>query len=177
MSYRPSNILIIDPTHKENFWHPSLPKLELEQIKSQLICNECGTSVSTLDELQLHLERKTAWSNKSLVGCRISCLVDHKEWHEGYVTQFHKSGKHFVEFRMVNEKRWLLMKKITFYIVQRPTIVQAPLQSPRDDCSMMSDGSGSESPREAASEASNDESEFKENGFEGQDGLAPIEKV
>ncbi len=46
--------------------------------------------------------------------------MDYKEWHEGFVTQFHKSGKHLVEFRMVNEKRWLQMKKIAFYIVERP---------------------------------------------------------
>ncbi len=71
---------------------------------------------------QLHLKRKTAWSNSSLIGCRISCLVDYKEWHEGLVTDFHKSGKHFVEFRVVNEKRWLLMKKIAFYIVERPAL-------------------------------------------------------
>lgn len=70
--------------------------------------------------LQYHLKKKSAWSNSSLVGCRISCLVDYKEWHEGVVTQFHKSGKHFVEFRAVNEKRWLTMKKIAFYIVERP---------------------------------------------------------
>lgn len=54
------------------------------------------------------------------MGCRINCLVDCKEWHEGWVTQFHKSGKHFVEFRQVNEKRWLLMKKVAFYIMERP---------------------------------------------------------
>lgn len=48
--------------------------------------------------------------------------MDYKEWHEGFVTQFHKSGKHLVEFRMVNEKRWLQMKKIAFYIVERTHI-------------------------------------------------------
>lgn len=69
---------------------------------------------------QLHLQRKTAWSNKSLIGCRISCLVDFKEWHEGQVTQYHRSGKHYVEFRAIGEKRWLNMKKIVFYIVERP---------------------------------------------------------
>ncbi len=68
------------------------------------------------------MKRKTAWTNSSLLGCRISCLVDYREWHEGVVTQFHKSGKHFVEFRLVNEKRWLLMRKIAFYIVQRPPV-------------------------------------------------------
>lgn len=70
---------------------------------------------------QVHLQRKTAWSNTSLIGCRINCLVDLKEWHEGFVLQFHKSGKHYVEFRQVNEKRWLIMKKIAFYILERPT--------------------------------------------------------
>lgn len=69
---------------------------------------------------QVHLQRKTAWSNVSLVGCRINCLVDLKEWHEGFVLQYHKSGKHYVEFRQVNEKRWLVMKKIAFYILERP---------------------------------------------------------
>jgi hypothetical protein len=49
-------------------------------------------------------------------------LVDFKEWHEGLVLQFHKSGKHYVEFRQVGEKRWLLMKKIAFYILERPQI-------------------------------------------------------
>lgn len=52
----------------------------------------------------------------------MNCLVDYKEWHEGYVTQYHKSGKHLVEFRLVNEKRWLLMKKVAFYIVERPNV-------------------------------------------------------
>lgn len=99
----------------------------------------------------MHLQRKTAWSNQSLVGCRISCLVDYKEWHEGYVTQLHKSGKHYVEFRMVNEKRWLYMKKISFYIVERPPHKQS-LASPTDS------------------------SEFKEtNSPRESDGLAPIE--
>jgi hypothetical protein len=56
------------------------------------------------------------------VGCRINVLVDFKEWHEGLVLQFHKSGKHYVEFRQVGEKRWLIMKKIAFYILERPQI-------------------------------------------------------
>lgn len=82
---------------------------------------------------QSHLQRKTAWSNASLVGCRINCLVDSKEWHEGYVLQFHKSGKHFVEFRQVNEKRWLVMKKIAFYILERPVPVSKDGHEFKDD--------------------------------------------
>ena len=46
--------------------------------------------------------------------------MDFKEWHEGHVTQYHRSGKHYVEFRAIGEKRWLNMKKIVFYIVERP---------------------------------------------------------
>lgn len=93
-----------------------------EQIKSHFICNECGYATNSLPDLQLHLQRKTAWSNQSLVGCRINCLVDMKEWHEGLVTQYHKSGKHFVEFRLLQERRWLIMKKVTFYIIERPAV-------------------------------------------------------
>lgn len=70
--------------------------------------------------VQLHLQRKTAWSNTSLVGCRINCLVDYREWCEGLVLQFHKSGKHYIEFTQFPEKRWLVMKKIAFYILERP---------------------------------------------------------
>jgi hypothetical protein len=97
---------------------------------------------------QLHLKRKTAWSNTSLIGCRVNCLVDYKEWHEGYVTQYHKSGKHLVEFRIVNEKRWLLMKKVAFYIVERP-----------NNQSLMNGNDG----------------EFKETEQEPQESLAPVE--
>ena len=63
---------------------------------------------------------------------------------------YHKSGKHFVEFRMVNERRWLIMKKIYFYIIERPHYSL-----------LVSDvGGGS--------------SEYKENNFDA-DILAPIE--
>jgi hypothetical protein len=75
---------------------------------------------------QLHLQRKTAWSNQSLLGCRISCLIDSKEWHEGIVTHFHRSGKHNVEFRAIGEKRWLNMAKMAFHILEQP----APDSSP-----------------------------------------------
>lgn len=147
--YGPGCTHIMDPSHKEKFWHPRVLKLNGktrfflsqlpsiifyfvwqsqhhsldEQIKSHFICNECGYATNSLPDLQLHLQRKTAWSNQSLVGCRINCLVDMKEWHEGHVTQFHKSGKHFVEFRLLQERRWLLMKKVTFYIIERPSVV------------------------------------------------------
>ena len=53
----------------------------------EFVCNECGLEFTSLRELQLHMVRKTAWSNQGLVGCRVSCLVDNREWHEGVVTQ------------------------------------------------------------------------------------------
>ena len=84
------------------------------------MCNECGQAFINLPDLQLHLKRKTAWSDMSLVGCRISCLVDSKEWHEGFVRSLSRQGKHCVEFHMGREKRWLNMKRIAFYIAQRP---------------------------------------------------------
>lgn len=58
-----------------------------ETALSGFMCNECGMDFGTVKELQLHMVRKTAWSNQGLIGCRVSCLVDNREWHEGLVTQ------------------------------------------------------------------------------------------
>lgn len=114
---------INDQTHSERFWHPNIHTNE-QLILSHHICNECGAAFLDINELQLHLKRKTAWSNHSLVGCKISCFVDYREWHEGVVKQFHTSGKHYVEFKLVGEKRWLNMRKVIFYIVERPSYVK-----------------------------------------------------
>ena len=108
-----------DPSHNDRFWHPSVPELNGEQIRTHYICYECADSFANLNDLQQHLAAKTAWSNNSLVNCRISCLIDQKEWHEGLVTQYHKSGKHYVEFRTMFEKRWIQMNKAAFYIIER----------------------------------------------------------
>ena len=54
---------------------------------AEYLCNECGLGFGSVPELQMHMARKTAWSNQGLVGCRVSCLVDNREWHEGLVTQ------------------------------------------------------------------------------------------
>jgi hypothetical protein len=88
-------------------------------------CHECGLNFRDLAELQLHLKRKTAWSNKSLVGCRISCLVDNREWQEGLVLEFSAiTGKHRVSLEHLGEVRWMNMLRTAFFIVQRP--VAAP---------------------------------------------------
>lgn len=55
------------------------------------MCNECGMDFASVKELQLHMIRKTAWSNQGLIGCRVSCLVDNREWHEGLVTQVRRA--------------------------------------------------------------------------------------
>ena len=44
--------------------------------------------------------------------------MDGKEWHEGLVTHYHRSGKHCVEFRSVSEKRWFHMLKLAFYVIE-----------------------------------------------------------
>lgn len=54
------------------------------------LCYECGLAFHSVKELQLHMVRKTAWSNQGLIGSRVSCLVDNREWHEGLVTQVGK---------------------------------------------------------------------------------------
>jgi len=84
-------------------------------------CHECGVSFRELIDLQIHIKRKTAWSNKSLVGCRISCLVDNREWHEGFVLEFSSmTGKHRVSLEQLGEVRWFNMLRTAFFIVQRP---------------------------------------------------------
>ena len=50
--------------------------------------------------------------------------MDYKEWHEGFVINYHKSGKHQFDFPHLGERRWLSAKKIAFYIVERPILVK-----------------------------------------------------
>jgi len=107
-----------DEAHCARYWHPSAI---IRQISPEnYICNECGCVFSHPRELKFHMQRKTAWSNRSLVGCHVSVLLDSRDWQDGVVTQYHKSGKHCVEFHVVHQKRWLPMLKTAFYIVERP---------------------------------------------------------
>lgn len=65
------------------------------------------------------MKRKTAWSNHSLLGCQICCLVDNLEWHEGIVRSFHRSsGKHLIDFESRSEARWMRMNLAAFYVVR-----------------------------------------------------------
>jgi len=93
----------------------------------------------------------------SLVGCRISCLIDNKEWHEGFVTSLSSYGKHLVEFHLIGEQRWLNMKRIAFFIAERP-----PNRSSQEQALMTADSG-----------------EYKEDNIilRNADGLAPIEDM
>ena len=50
--------------------------------------------------------------------------MEFKEWHEGYVAQYHRTGKHLIQFRISGESKWMLMKKVVFYILERPVLSQ-----------------------------------------------------
>lgn len=87
---------------------------------AKFVCHEDGTEWGDLEGLRRHLRAKTAWSNAGLVGCRVSVLLENREWSEGLVAQYHRSsGKHCVEFRHSGARRWLMMLRTAFYIVDR----------------------------------------------------------
>ena len=50
--------------------------------------------------------------------------MEFKEWQEGYVIQYHRTGKHLIQFRVSGENKWILMKKAVFYILERPILLQ-----------------------------------------------------
>lgn len=100
-------------------------------------CHECGLCFRDLSVLRLHLQRKTAWSNQSLVGCRVSCLVDHREWQEGLVVEYREAaGKHRIVFEHVGESRWLSMLRTAFFIIRRPA-APSPCRSQRSSSSSL----------------------------------------
>lgn len=124
-----------DPVHHQRFWHPTLPEQRATNTEGGFVCNECGLVFTDVHELQLHMRRKTAWSNQSLIGCRVSCLLDNREWQEGSVIQYHKSGKHCVEFKATCQKRWLHMLRTAFYIIERPSVQQETKEAEPSDVS------------------------------------------
>mmetsp|Transcript_109 Transcript_109/g.514 ORF Transcript_109/g.514 Transcript_109/m.514 type:complete len:657 (-) Transcript_109:452-2422(-) len=93
---------------------------ELQPLdESTLTCIEDGRTFNDLESLQVHMKMKTAWSNTSLLGCRICALVDNLEWHEGTVRSYHRSsGKHLVEFEARGEARWMRMTRTAFYVMR-----------------------------------------------------------
>lgn len=105
--------------HTSLFWHPPVPKLDKRTLRTHYICNECGHAFLVLQELQQHLQGKTAWSNRSLMRARLNVFLDGQSWQEGIVTSF-RGGKHRVNFYIIGEKRWLSMNKTLFYIIYQP---------------------------------------------------------
>ena len=46
-----------DPSHREKFWHPPLPLLSEDQLRTHYICNECGIATTSLADLQVRLDK------------------------------------------------------------------------------------------------------------------------
>ncbi len=98
----------------------------------QFACHECGLYFQRLGALRLHLQRKTAWSNRGLVGARVSCLVDSREWQEGAVLEFSAATrKHHVVFEQLQQARWMHMQRAAFFILRRPALALSPSPSLR----------------------------------------------
>ena len=57
---------INDPSHRERFWHPPVPTLTLEQLRTHYICNECGVAMTSLTDLQVRCVQERAASNPRL---------------------------------------------------------------------------------------------------------------
>ena len=45
-----------DPSHRERFWHPPLPLLSEDQLRTHYICNECGIATTSLADLQVRYD-------------------------------------------------------------------------------------------------------------------------
>ena len=51
-------------------------------------CIECGLRFVDLKSLREHVSDKTIWTDRSLLGCRISVMWARNQWYEGMVTQY-----------------------------------------------------------------------------------------
>ena len=64
---------------------------------------------SNIKSLQKHIQNKTVWTNRSLLGCCVSVMWAHNQWYEGIVTQFDTVyGRHCVVYDD-GEKKWYHM--------------------------------------------------------------------
>ncbi len=52
---------IYDAIHRERFWHPDKPSLSHKELENCFICNECGYSTPSIQNLALHLRQKTGY--------------------------------------------------------------------------------------------------------------------
>ena len=60
----------------------------LKNSTEGLSCIECGLPFLNLQALRKHAQNKTVWTDRGLLGCRISVMWAHNNWYEGVVTQF-----------------------------------------------------------------------------------------
>ena len=87
-------------------------------------CIECGLPFLNMQALRAHAQCKTVWTDRGLLGCRISVMWAHNHWYEGTVTQFDMlSGKHCVLYDD-GEEKWYQMSCKTFNIVSRDNALQ-----------------------------------------------------
>jgi hypothetical protein len=85
--------------------------------RGTLVCVECGMRFSNIKALQNHIQNKTVWTNRSLLGCRVSVMWAHNQWYEGTVTQYDVvHGRHCVVYDD-GEQKWYHMANKTFYVV------------------------------------------------------------
>ena len=112
---------MFDAFHSNSFWHPKRWETNCDIIRTRYICNECAMSFAHIRDLRFHLIAKTAWSNESLVGCRICVCIDCKEWIEATVSAY-KNSKHLIWApKFLIDSKWVDMSRLTFYIVKRPS--------------------------------------------------------
>jgi len=87
--------------------------------RGTLVCVECGMRFSNIKSLQQHIQNKTVWTNRSLLGCRVSVMWAHNQWYEGTVTQYDVvHGRHCVVYDD-GEQKWYHMANKTFYVVSQ----------------------------------------------------------
>lgn len=92
---------------------------KLQQAADSYSCIECGLRFADLKTLQKHISHKTIWTDRSLLGCRISVMWAHNKWYDGTVTQYDLvTSKHCVLYDD-NEEKWYQMASKTFYIISR----------------------------------------------------------
>ena len=92
-------------------------QLRQDPSHGSLVCVECGMRFENIKSLQTHVENKITWTNRSLLGSRVSVMWAHNQWFEGTVTQYDTVyGRHCVVYDD-GEKKWYHMANKTFYVI------------------------------------------------------------
>jgi len=85
--------------------------------RGTLVCVECGMRFINIKSLQKHIENKTVWTNRSLLGNRVSVMWAHNQWYEGTVTQYDTVHRRHCVVYDDGEQKWYHMSNKTFYVV------------------------------------------------------------